>query len=194
MQPTPPCSAPTCWWQMWVSRLLLCWELLLRHVICGFCLFIYFSSWLCCPLRFQNSPQTLLWEGFLVFGNFSFKTPSWDRSPPLTLLSLFLSFIFCPTFFWRQWAAFLDAWCPLPAFRSCFVEFAQRSVFFWWIFGGESGLPVLFLCHLRTAPLPLVFSCVWFSAMSDSLQPHGLQHSLILCPWDFLGMITGVGS
>ena len=29
-----------------------------RHVICGFYLFIYFSSWLCCPLRFQNSPQT----------------------------------------------------------------------------------------------------------------------------------------
>ena len=30
----------------------------IRHVICGFHLFIYFSSHLCCPLRFQNSPQT----------------------------------------------------------------------------------------------------------------------------------------
>ena len=28
-----------------------------RPVICGFYLFIL-SSWLCCPLRFQNSPQT----------------------------------------------------------------------------------------------------------------------------------------
>ena len=28
------------------------------HVICGFKLFIYFSSQLCCPLRFQGSPQT----------------------------------------------------------------------------------------------------------------------------------------
>ena len=27
--------------------------------------------------------------------------------------------------FERQWAAFLDAWCPLPAFRSCFVEFTR---------------------------------------------------------------------
>ena len=27
-----------------------------RHVICGF--FFFISSWLCCPLRFQNSPQT----------------------------------------------------------------------------------------------------------------------------------------
>ena len=26
------------------------------------------------------------------------------------------------------------------------------EMFFWWIFEGESGLPVQFLCHLRTAP------------------------------------------
>ena len=36
-------------------------------------------------------------------------------------------FIFRPTSFRREWAAFLDAWCPLPAFRSFFVEFAQCS-------------------------------------------------------------------
>ena len=47
-----------------------------RHVICGFYLFI-FSSRLCCPLRFQNFPQTRQGEDFLVFGNFSsFMTPS----------------------------------------------------------------------------------------------------------------------
>ena len=49
-----------------------------------------------------------------------------DGAPSLPLLSLFLSFIFFPTSFGRQWAAFLGAWCPLPAFRSCFVEFTQR--------------------------------------------------------------------
>ena len=27
--------------------------------------------------------------------------------------------------FKRQWAAFLGVWCPLLAFRSCFVEFTQ---------------------------------------------------------------------
>ena len=26
-----------------------------------------------------------------------------------------------------EWAAFLDAWCPPPAFRNCFVEVAQHS-------------------------------------------------------------------
>ena len=37
------------------------------HVICGFYLFIYFSSQLCCPLYFQGSPQTRQRECFLVF-------------------------------------------------------------------------------------------------------------------------------
>ena len=52
--------------------------------------------------------------------------PSWDGAPSLPPLSPFSSFIFFPTCFWRQWSAFLGAWCPLPAFRSCFVEFTQR--------------------------------------------------------------------
>ena len=29
--------------------------------------------------------------------------------------------------------------------------------------------------------------------MSDSLQPHGLQTTKILCPWDSPGKNTGVG-
>ena len=101
-------------------------EVAVRRIICGFTLFIYFSSGLCCPLRFQGSPQTLWWECFLVFGNFFFKTPfpGWIFVPASFA---FLSFIFFPTSFRRQWAAFLGAWCPLSAFRSCFVEFAQRS-------------------------------------------------------------------
>ena len=122
------CSAPRLLeanMSVWTTSLL---EVDVRYVICGNCLFIYFSSRLCCALRFQNSPLTCQWECSLVFGNFSsMKTPFWDRSPSRPLLSLFLSFIFCLTSFWRKWAAFLGAWCPLPAFRICFVEFAQRS-------------------------------------------------------------------
>ena len=33
----------------------------------------------------------------------------------------------CPTSFRREWTAFLGAWWPPPAFRSCFVEVAQHS-------------------------------------------------------------------
>jgi len=58
---------------------------------------IYFSSQLCCPLRFQNSPQTHRWECFLVFGNFSiFKTPSlppWMDLHPYIFVSLFIFYI-----------------------------------------------------------------------------------------------------
>ena len=81
------------------------------------------------------------------------RLPSWDRFPYLPLLPLFLSFIFFPTFFWRQWAAFLGAWYLLPAFRSCFVEFLRVQMFFWSICGAESGLPILFLHRLRTTSM-----------------------------------------
>ena len=69
----PPCSAPACWWQMQVS-----WATCplgvngYVHILC----FLFFSSQLFCPLRLPNSPQTCPGEGFLVFGNFSFLTPS----------------------------------------------------------------------------------------------------------------------
>ena len=114
---------------MQACGLLLYWELSLGTWSEDFnYLFIYLSSRLCCPLRFPDSPQTCQWECFLVFGNLSFLSlPSQDGSPSLSLLPLFLSFMFCPTSFRRQWAAFLSASCPLPAFSSCLVEFAQRS-------------------------------------------------------------------
>ena len=38
--------------------------------------------------------------------------------------------------------------------------------------------------------LLLLFSC---SVVSDSLQPHGLQPTRLLCTWDFLGKKTGEG-
>ena len=84
----------------------------------------------------------------------------WDSSLSLTLLSLFLSLIFCPTSFRRQWAAFLGAWCPLPAFRSCFVVFAQRSNDLFMNFWGRKCLPVLFLHHLRAASSHEIKRCL----------------------------------
>ena len=56
MQPVPPCPDPARWWQMRASGLLLCWALRL-HV---YSVFFFSPSQLCCPLRFQNSPQTHL--------------------------------------------------------------------------------------------------------------------------------------
>ena len=45
-------------------------------------------------------------------------------------------------------------------------------------------------------PSPMHKSGNWkwsYSVMSDSLRPHGLQPTRLLCPWDFLGKSTGVG-
>ena len=59
MLPAPPSSAPAHCWQAGVSGLLFCWELWLGTYSVGVFLFVCFkSSWLCCPLRFQNSAQT----------------------------------------------------------------------------------------------------------------------------------------
>ena len=61
-----------------------------RSIFC----FFFFPSQLCCPLRFQNSPQTHLREGFLLFGNFSFTTPSPGQvSVPNSFVSLFIFYI-----------------------------------------------------------------------------------------------------
>ena len=78
-----------------------------RYVICGFYLFFL-------PVRLPSEIRKLppdppvrgfpgVWKLLLL------RLRSPDGSPSLVLLSLFLSFIFCPTSFRRQWAAFLGA-------------------------------------------------------------------------------------
>ena len=61
-----------------------------------------------------------------MFGNFSlFKTPFLGRnSIPPSFVSFFVFYIFSYLLL-KSWVAFLGAWCPLPAFRSCFVEFTR---------------------------------------------------------------------
>ena len=113
-------------------------------------------------------------------------TPSLGRvSVPNSFISLFVFYI-CPTSFQREWVPFLGAWCPLPAFRSCFVEVAQHSNDLLMSLRGRKWSPVLFLCCLRTAPTPifkirllLLFS---HSVVSDCLWPHGLMHTRLPCP------------
>ena len=126
MLPTPFRSAPICWWRIWASGGTFLLRVAFRHVICGFYL-IFLPNKL--PSKIQKLPPDRPVRGFPgVWKLRLLGLPSWDRSPSLTLLSFFLSVIFCPTSFQRQWAAFLGAWCPLLAIRSCFVKFAQRSI------------------------------------------------------------------
>ena len=127
MQRAPPCSAPARWWQTclgYISTGSCGWA----HIL--WCAFFPppTPSWLCCPLRFQNSPQTRQWESFLVFGNFSsFMTPSpgWV-SLPNSFVSLFVFYILSYLLL-KTMGCLLVAWCPPQTFKSCFVEVAQHS-------------------------------------------------------------------
>ena len=133
---------------VWATSLL---GVVVRRVICG--VFFFFFFWLCCPLRFQNSPQTCRWEGFLMFGHFSFfTTPSPNGSPSLTVYLSFHPLYFVLPLednglpFWvpgvlRQHSEVVNLWNLLSV-----------QMIFWWICGVENGLPILFLRHPRTAP------------------------------------------
>ena len=131
MQPVPPCSAPTCWWWLWALGVAI------KHL---WVLFIYFSSQLGCPLRFQNSPQTCRWECFLVFGNLSsFKTPfqGWISIPTFFVsLSIFyiLSYLLsktmgCLSGWLISSASIQKLFCGVcSAFKCSFDEFVGEKV------------------------------------------------------------------
>ena len=65
--------------------------------------------------------------------------------------------------------------------------------------GSPPGSPVPGTLQARTLEwVAISFSNAWKwkwsrSVVSNSLRPHGLQPSRLLCPWDFLGKSTGVG-
>ena len=123
----------------------------------SFFLSFFFFFLLCFPLKFQSSPTDAACErvSYCVESSPS-QLPPQDLSPLLNLLSLFI-FIFCPISFQRDWFAFLGIWGPPPAYRSCFVEVASCIDDPLCICGGESGLPILLLHHLGTAPQMLSF-------------------------------------
>ena len=127
MQPMPPCPAPTCWWQIQVSGLLLHWQLRLGVYSVGF----FFLLPVMLPSEIPKLPTDPPVREFLTVWKFLLHatSPGWVSIIPNSFASL--SFINSSTSFGREWAAFLGAWCPLPAFRSCFVEVTQHSNDLW---------------------------------------------------------------
>ena len=72
------------------------------------------------------------------------KAPFLGRSSvPTSFVSLFIFYIFSYLLSGAQ--------CPPWEFRCCFMEFAQHSNDLSMNLWGESGFPILFLCHLRTS-------------------------------------------
>ena len=125
MQLVPPCPALARWWQTWTSGPLFSWQLWLGVYSVSF--FFFFPPGCVTLWDSKTSNRSAFERVFYYLETSPSRLPPQDESLSLTLLSLFLSFIFCPTSFRREWPAFLGAWCPLPAFRSCFMEVAQHS-------------------------------------------------------------------
>ena len=147
MQPVPPCPGPARWWWTQASGLLLCWQLQLGTYSMGF---FFFSSQLCCPLRFQNSHRPACEK---VSYCVETSPPSWlppqGKSLSLTLLSLFAFYILS----YKEVG--LPFWVPgvlRQHSEVVLLKLFSIQMTFWWIYGGESGLPVLFLHHLGTNP------------------------------------------
>ena len=142
---------------IWATSLL---GVVVRRVFCGIFFFPppgYVALW---DFKTPHTPT-----GERVSCCLETSPPSWlppqDGSPSLTLFSLFLSFIFCPTSFQREWADFLGAWCPLPAFRSCFVEVAQHSNDLLMNLWGKKWFP-------HPIPLPFYYHRLTFVFTNDS--------------------------
>ena len=91
------------------------------------------------------------------------KLLSFLKTPFLGLISVPTSFVSFLIFYIFFLPPFKDNgllfWVPDVLCQHSVVLWNLLSVqmFFWWLCGGESGLPVLFLCHLRTAS-----SIQWF--------------------------------
>ena len=156
MQPKPPCPAPAC---SGGYRHLCCFSAgsyRWAHNLWVLIIYLFFLP-VMLPSEVPRLATDLLvrvFPGVWKLLSF-FKTPSlWRISIPISFASLYLLYFFLPPFkdngllFWVP-----DVLCQ----HSVLWNLLSVQMFFWWLCGGESGLPILFLCHLRTAS-----SIQWF--------------------------------
>ena len=129
---------------IWATTLL---AIVVRCIFCG--IFLFFPTWLCCP-QIPKLPTDPPMRGFPTVWKPPSRLPPQDGSLSLTLFSLFVFYILSFLILKRM-CALSGCLTPSGAFRSCFVEVAQHSNDLLMNLWGESGLPVLFLCHLGTA-------------------------------------------
>ena len=126
-------------------------------------------------LRLTTDPPVGVFPG--VWKLLSFLRLPWtDLSPYLFCLSFYLLYFLLPPFednglpFWVS-----DVLCQHS--EIVLWNFLSVQMFFQWICGGENGLPVLFLCHRRTASLHFFF----ISALIPIIYFHLLFLAFCCC-------------
>ena len=93
---------------------------------------------------------------------------------------------------------------PLSSFLSFSPHFNNSAIGMHFTINGESNhfriewqcvlVESIWVCFCQILPIWNYFVCVCVLLMSDSLPPHGLLPTRLLCPWDFPGKNAGVGS
>ena len=192
MQPAPHCPALVHWWQMRAFGLLLCWQLQLGMYSVFFlfvCLFLSFFLLVMLPSEVPKLPTDPPVRGLPTVWKLLLFHDSLSRS--LTLVSLFVFYILSYLILKRMGCI----WVPGVLHQCSEVvlwKLLSIQMIFWWICGGESGLPILFLCHLGTAHS---LSCS-FSVIYSSLPHRNITFSICSCktvrafldPFSFLEM------
>ena len=104
------------------------------------------------PSEIPKLPTDPPVRGFPGVWNFSFRTPSLGLvSIPNSCLSFYLLYFVLPPFKDNG----LPFWVPGVLCQCSEVVLwylLSVQMICWWICGGESGLTILFLCHLRSPP------------------------------------------
>ena len=149
MWPMPLWPAPAHWWQMEVSGLLLHWQLWLGAYFVGFFFSpCYVALW---DSKTHHRPACAR-ISYCVETSSPSRPPPQDGSLSLTLcLSFCLLYFVLPPFEENG----LPFWVPAILHQCSEVvlwKLLSVQMLFWWICGGESGLPVLFFHHLGTTP------------------------------------------
>ena len=101
--------------------------------------------------------------------------------------------------FWRRWIFRVLSILTFEIYAAAAKSLQSCSTLCDPIDDSPPGSTIPGILQARTLKwVAISFSNAWkwkwsHSVMSDSLEPHGLQPTRLLCPWDFLGKGTGVG-
>ena len=154
-----------------------------RRVFCGVFFFSppsYVALW---DSKTPHRPAGAVWKLLLVYDSL----PRTGLGPWIFCLSFYLLYFVLPPFKENG----LPFWVS-SVLRQCSEVVLRKlpgiQMIFWWIFGGESGLPVLFLCHLRTAPsiLSLNMLCTWLLSLKLCLSSSfGLFSAFVFAVFQF---------
>ena len=140
------------------------------------CLYVYNISLFFSGLLSHILGNVIIWlwseTSFLIWAIFSPPTP-------------------CPPSFQYVWdPSYSTAAAAAKSLQSCLTLCNPVN-------GSLSGSSILGILQTRTMEwVAISFSNAWkwnLSVMSDSLQPHRLQPTRLLRPWEFPGKSTGVG-